>query len=67
MGFPRQEHWSGLPFPSPGDLPKDSTLNYVIPSKVVPCSLPPCFKAMGNWLAAIDKSQVYKDIVSKAH
>ena len=20
MGFPRQEHWSGLPFPSPGDL-----------------------------------------------
>ena len=22
MGFPRQEDWSGLPFPSPGDLPK---------------------------------------------
>ena len=22
MGFPRREHWSGLPFPSPGDLPK---------------------------------------------
>ena len=21
MGFPRQEEWSGLPFPSPGDLP----------------------------------------------
>ena len=21
MEFPRQEHWSGLPFPSPGDLP----------------------------------------------
>ena len=21
MGFLRQEHWSGLPFPSPGDLP----------------------------------------------
>ena len=20
MGFPRQEHWSGLPFPSPGAL-----------------------------------------------
>ena len=20
MGFPRQESWSGLPFPSPGDL-----------------------------------------------
>ena len=21
MGFPRQEYWRGLPFPSPGDLP----------------------------------------------
>ena len=22
MGFSRQEYWNGLPFPSPGDLPK---------------------------------------------
>ena len=22
VGFPRQEYWSGSPFPSPGDLPK---------------------------------------------
>ena len=22
MEFPRQEYWSGLPFPSPGDLPE---------------------------------------------
>ena len=21
MGFPRQEYWSGLPFPPPGDVP----------------------------------------------
>ena len=21
LGFPRQKYWSGLPFPSPGDLP----------------------------------------------
>ena len=21
MGFPREEYWSGLPFPSPGDSP----------------------------------------------
>ena len=21
MGFPRQEYWSDLPFPTPGDLP----------------------------------------------
>ena len=25
MGFSRQEYWSGLPFPSPGDLPKPET------------------------------------------
>ena len=24
MGFPRQDYWSGLPFPSPGDLPDPS-------------------------------------------
>ena len=25
MGFSRQEYWSGLPFPSPGDLPDSGT------------------------------------------
>ena len=25
LGFSRQEHWSGLPFPSPGDLPDPRT------------------------------------------
>ena len=25
MGFSRQEHWSGLPFPSTGDLPHPGT------------------------------------------
>ena len=25
MGFPRQEYWSGLPFPPPGDLPDPGT------------------------------------------
>ena len=25
MGFSRQEYWSGLPFPSPGDLPNPRT------------------------------------------
>ena len=24
-GFPRQEYWSGLPFPSPGDIPDPET------------------------------------------
>ena len=30
MGFSRQEYWSGLPFPSPGDLP-DSGIEFVSP------------------------------------
>ena len=30
MGFSRQEYWSGLPFPSPGDLP-DPGLNPSLP------------------------------------
>ena len=25
MGFSRQYYWSGLPFPSPGDLPNTGT------------------------------------------
>ena len=25
IGFPRQEYWSGLPCPSPGDLPNPGT------------------------------------------
>ena len=25
MGFSRQEYWSGLPFPSPGNLPNPGT------------------------------------------
>ena len=27
MGFSRQEYWSGLPFPSPGDLPDPGAEN----------------------------------------
>ena len=30
MGFSRQEYWSGLPFPSPGDLP-DPVIKSVSP------------------------------------
>ena len=33
MGFPRQEYWSGLPFPSPGLLPPRQGLNPSLPSK----------------------------------
>ena len=31
MGFPRQKYWSGLPFPSPEDLP-DTGVKLVSPA-----------------------------------
>ena len=42
MGFPRQEHWSGLPFPSPGDLP-DPGINLRL--LLHPCIVDRCFTA----------------------
>ena len=49
MGFPRQEYWSGLPFPPPGDL-----LHPGIKPKSVPPALAggffntePCFTLVG--------------------
>ena len=44
MGFPRQEYWSGLPFPAPGDLP-DSGFELASPAlqadSVPPVTCPP--------------------------
>ena len=49
MGFSRQEYWSGLPFPSPGDLPHlgiesgtpalqaDSLLSELPGKPIIPC------------------------------
>ena len=31
MGFSRQEYWSGLPFPFPGDLPKPGIKSMSLP------------------------------------
>ena len=39
MGFPRQEYWSGLPFPSPEDLPDPGTESVSPPLQAE--SLPP--------------------------
>ena len=35
MGFPRQDHWSGLPFPSPGDLPDPGNNKRLIIVKIL--------------------------------
>ena len=36
MEFSRQEHWSGLPFPSPGDIP-DPGIKPVSPALQADC------------------------------
>ena len=41
MGFSRQEYWSGLPFPSPGDLPDQG---------IEPTSLTPDTKINSKWI-----------------
>ena len=46
MGFPRQEYWSGLPFPSPEDLPDLGSNPHLLHFGQSPAlqvdSLPPC-------------------------
>ena len=51
MGFSRQEYWSGLPFPPPGDLPGP---------EIEPASpaLPPALQAGSLPLAPPGKPQV---------
>ena len=41
MGFPRQEYWSGLPLPSPGDLPGPGIepLSCIFPAYLLPSPL----------------------------
>ena len=42
MGFPRQEYWSWLPFPSPGAFPtQGSNPHFFHPRHWQACSLPP--------------------------
>jgi len=57
MGFSRQEYWSGLPFPSPGDLPDPGIQTQVscnagraLPSE--PPGKPLSIKLAGKWATA---------------
>ena len=51
MGFPRQEYWSGLPFPPPGDLPNPG-IEPESPAALAlqAASLPTETKPSGRWL-----------------
>ena len=46
MGFSREEYWSGLPFPSPGDLP-DPGIEPRSPDSVI------CYKDPQNSFKAV--------------
>ena len=59
MGFSRQEYWSGLPFPSPGDLPdpwikprspalQADTLNSEPPGKLSKLPYDPAYPTAGH-------------------
>ena len=50
MGFPRQEYWSGLPFPSPGNLP-DLWIEPMILTPLAPAS--EFFTTSTTWEARI--------------
>ena len=58
MGFSRQEHWSGLSFPSPGDLPGPKDQNFMVKEKkkkgkethpTINSDLPPGSKVMDGF------------------
>ena len=48
MGFYRQEHWNGLPFPPPGDLPEPEIERV---SPVSPSSVGRSFTSSTTWEA----------------
>ena len=45
MGFSRQEYWSGLPFPTPGDLPKPGIESGSLSLLFDPCRLNRLFRS----------------------
>ena len=60
LGFPSRECWSGLPFPSPGDLP-DPVTNKVLVSQscLTPCELMDCSQP-GSSVHEIFQSRILK-------
>ena len=62
MGFSRQEHWSGLPCPPPGDLPNSGTEPASpVSSALAGSSLPPCT----TWEAPVEQYAKWNKPVTK--
>ena len=56
LGFPRQEYWSGLPFPTPGDLPDPG----IKPTSLESAALAPggFFTTSASWEAHVRPSEL---------
>ena len=64
MGFSRQEYWSGLPFPSPGDLP-DPVIEPGSPAlqaDSLPCELPGKHQMNIKYISCLLISYVEKEV-----
>jgi len=57
MGFPRQEYWSGLPFPSPGHLPNPGIETWSPALQAGSSSSEPLGKSM-EYYSAIKKNGI---------
>ena len=57
MGFSRQEYWSGLPCPPPGDLPKPG---FKVESLISPALAGGFFTTSTNWEAQMFDKKPYK-------
>ena len=57
MGFSRQEHWSGWPFPSPGDLPDPGTEPAPLALQADPLPAEPCRRAPSDTTGGFHKQE----------
>ena len=76
MGFSRQHYWSGLPFPSPGDLPdpgieprspalQAEALTSEPPNDLLPSSM--ILLKLFELVTAINKNQIYSNVLFQPH
>ena len=64
MGFSRQEYWSGLPFPSPGDLP-DPGIKPMSPALEADAltSEPPRKPNSDKWIYFFSLTNIYRILI----
>ena len=63
MGFSRQEYWSGLPFPSPGDLPDTG----IEPWSPALQALFTVWATRGSLRIAVSQNSISLHLIQKSH